>query len=61
MNCASTGLQRMWRSRRRVQHLGIEHADDVAQIEIAVGELCDVAAADVAEIAFVAFGHGRMS
>ena len=42
----------------RVQHLGIEHADDVAQVEIAIGELGDVLAADVAEIAFVAFGHG---
>ena len=43
----------------RVQHFGIEHADDVAQVEIAIGELGHILAAHVAEIAFVAFGHGR--
>jgi hypothetical protein len=41
-----------------VEHLGIELADDVAEVEIAIGKLGHVLAADVAEIAFVAFGHG---
>ena len=44
--------------RRGVEHFGVEHADDVAEVEIAIGELGHVVAADVAEIAFVAFGHG---
>ena len=61
MYCASVGLQRMCRSRGRVQHLGVEHADDVAQVQIAIGELGHVLAAHVAEIAFVAFGHGEAS
>ncbi len=43
---------------RRVQHLGVEHADDVAQVEIAIGELGHILAAHVAQITFVAFGHG---
>ena len=41
----------------RVQRFGIELADHVAQIEIAIGEVFHVAAANVAEIAFFALGH----
>jgi hypothetical protein len=41
----------------RVEDFGIEQADHIAQIQIAIGELGHVLAADVAEIAFVAFGH----
>ena len=43
----------------RMQHLGIEHPDDVAQIEIAIGNRSDVFAANLTEIAFVTFSHGR--
>ncbi len=42
-----------------VQDFGVEQSDDVAQVEIAVGERCDVFAADFAEVAFVAFGHSE--
>ena len=59
MYWASVGLQRMWRSAGRVEHFGIEQADHVAKVEIAIGELGHVLAAHVAEIAFVAFGHGE--
>ena len=41
----------------RVQCLRIERPDHVAQIEIAVGEPCDITAANVAEISLIAFGH----
>ena len=41
-----------------VEHLGIEHADDVAKVQIAIGELGYILAADNAEIAFFALGHG---
>jgi hypothetical protein len=40
-----------------VEHFGVEEADDVTQVEIAIGELGHVLAAYVAEVAFVAFGH----
>jgi len=41
-----------------VEDLRVEEADHVAEVEIAIGELGHVLAADIAEIAFVAFGHG---
>src|SRR5664279_3383649 len=43
---------------RRVERLGINHADHVAQIEIALGDLRHVGAADVAHVSFITFGHG---
>ena len=42
---------------RRVQHLGIGHSDYEPQVEIAIGDPLDVAAAHVAQIAFFALGH----
>ena len=44
---------------RRVQHLRVELPDHVAQIQIAIDQVGHVAAADVAQIAFVALGHER--
>ncbi len=41
----------------RVEHLGVEHADDVAQVQIAIGDFGHVLAANIAEITFFAFGH----
>ena len=61
MNCASTGLQRMCRSRVVCSVSGSSMPDHVPQVEIAVGDLRDVAAADVAQIAFFALGHGKRS
>jgi hypothetical protein len=43
-----------------VEHFGIELTDHVAKVEIAISELGHVLAANVAEITFVAFGHGRV-
>ena len=61
MYCASVGIAADVSLGRRVQHFGVEHADDVAQVQIAIGELGHILAADVAEIAFVAFGHWEAS
>jgi len=43
-----------------MQNFGVEHADDVSQVEIAVGQIGDIMAADFAEITFVAFRHGEL-
>ena len=42
---------------RRVEHFGVENADDKSQVEIAIGKVGHVLAAHVAQITFVAFGH----
>lgn len=42
---------------RGVEHFGIKLADNVAEIEVALGQRGDVFAANFAEITFVAFGH----
>jgi hypothetical protein len=44
-----------------VQHLGIKHADNVPQVEIALGQFGHVLTADFAQVAFIAFGHRRRS
>ena len=41
-----------------VKRLGIDLANDIAQVEIAIPDVFDIAAADVAQIAFFAAGHG---
>ena len=40
-----------------VQRLWVDHTDDIAEIQIAVGDRGDVLAAVFAEISFIAFGH----
>ena len=43
----------------RVERFGIDLADDVAQVEIAVPDVLDVAATDVAQVTFFAASHGK--
>ena len=57
MNCASAGIAADVAFAERVQRFGIDFADHVAQIQIAIGDFAHVAAAHVAEIAFFTFGH----
>jgi hypothetical protein len=42
-----------------VKHLGIQQADHVTQVKIAVRKLGHILATHVAQITFVALGHGR--
>ena len=57
MNWASVGLQRMWRSRVVCSVSGIDLADHISQVQVAIPDILDVAAADVAQIAFFAARH----
>src|SRR5438128_165650 len=41
---------------RRMQRFGIDLANDVAEVEIAVPDVLDVAAADIAEVTFFTLG-----
>ena len=58
MNCANTGIAADVALARSVQRLGVELADHEPQIQVAVGDRLDVAAAHGAEITFFALGHG---
>lgn len=43
----------------RVQRLWIEHADHIAEVEIAVGDRFHITAADVTKVAFFTTRHGQ--
>jgi len=44
---------------RGMERLGIDLANDIAQVQIAIPDILDVTAANFTEIAFFATSHGR--
>ena len=57
MNWASVGIAAEVPLGRDVQGLGIDLAQDVAEVEVRVGDVLDLLAADLAEVALLALGH----